>query len=184
MVKKFVPVSVTVGAVPRTPLEGEIPVIVGAGVCGTTENVSALLVPFAFVSVTSWVPAGVPAAIVSVTVTELPLMTATSVAVTPVPLTEIVVGPEPHPAPPPTENPDPEIVTELVVPITPLSGESRVKVGCVSVPPSCTARMTFAPKSAMYSVVADAFTATPRGKFSDEVVARQPSPFVPPPAIV
>jgi hypothetical protein len=150
VVKKFVPVSVTVGALPLSPLEGEIPLMVGAGVGGATENVSALLVPFALVTVRGWVPAGVPAATVNVTVIVLSLTTLTSLAVTPAPLMETVVGPVLHPAlAPPTANPDPEIVTELVVPITPVLGESDVKLGGVTTPPSCTARMTFAPKSAI-----------------------------------
>ena len=72
-----------------------------------------------------------------VTVTALSFTTVASLAVTPLPLIETTVGPGLQPAlEPPTENPDPEIVTELVVPTTPLDGDNELRLGAVTFPPS------------------------------------------------
>ena len=78
---KFVPVMVTVTLVPRTPLFGDMAVMVG--VASPTVNFTGLLVPRELVTVTSREPGGALRAMVNVAVKEESLTTETLLLVTP-----------------------------------------------------------------------------------------------------
>jgi hypothetical protein len=89
---KLVPVKVTPGAAPTTPVFGETALRVGGA--GRTVNVCEPLVPAAVVTVTPRAVVAAAGSIVNVAVKDVVVETLTAVPVTPVPLTVTVVAPE------------------------------------------------------------------------------------------
>jgi hypothetical protein len=118
---KFVPVKVTVIAVPAMPVLGDIEVSVGPVSVGTTANDTDPLLPPAVVTATLCEPRPAPESMVKLAVMLVEDETAKLLAVTPLPLTLTVV--------PPTTKFVPVKVTVSAVPEKPVVGDIEVSVG-------------------------------------------------------
>jgi len=118
-----VPVRVTATVVPLTPLPGETTLRVGAGGF-TTVNVTAFVVPPGAVTVTLRAESVAAAVMTKLAVIVVSFTTVKVLTVTPVPATVMLVAPV---------RPAPVSVTAAVVPLTPLPGETALRVGASTV---------------------------------------------------